>query len=134
MLLGKHMKSITSFLSAFLVLGLVQASASAAVINVPGDFATIQGAINAAGASGDEIIVAPGTYPEAINFLGKAINLHSASGDPSNTIIDASGMFISVVQCISGEGAGTILEGFTITGGGQLSEAAGCGTEAAARR
>ena len=124
MSIRKQPKSVTSFLSAlstyptaFLVLVFVHASASAAIINVPGDFPTIQGAINAAAVSGDEIIVAPGTYPEAINFLGKAINLHSASGDPSNTIIDGTGKNNSVVLCISGEGPGTILEGFTITGG-----------------
>jgi len=53
---------------------------------------------------------------EAINFNGKAITLRSTSGDPADTIIDGTGNY-HVVQCINGEGAGTVLDGFTITGG-----------------
>jgi len=77
-------------------------------------YETIQAAINAA-ANGDEIEVAPGTYNEAINFKGKTIRLYS-SGGPEVTTIDGTGAY-HVVQCVSGEGANTILEGFTITGG-----------------
>lgn len=79
-----------------------------------GDYSSIQAAIEAAG-SGDEILVAPGTYREAIDFMGKAIRLYSAAGAESTTI-DGTG-HSHVVQCVSGEGADTILEGFTITGG-----------------
>ncbi|NIN70977.1 MAG: hypothetical protein GTO46_03365, partial [Gemmatimonadetes bacterium] len=63
----------------------------------------------------DEIVVAPGTYFETINFLGKAIWLRSSDG-PEVTIIDGTGFF-HVVQCVSGEGPDTVLDGFTITGG-----------------
>jgi hypothetical protein len=80
-----------------------------------GPKATIQAGINAA-AAGDDILVAPGTYFEAIDFLGKAVNLHSAAG-PEVTIIDATGLDASVVTCASGEGPSTVLAGFTITGG-----------------
>jgi parallel beta-helix repeat protein len=83
--------------------------------HVPAQHATIQAAIDAS-SDGDEIIVAPGTYYEAINFGGKAVHLRS-SGGPAVTTIDATGLNRSVVRCISGEGPGTILEGFTITGG-----------------
>lgn len=52
----------------------------AEIINVPEDYVTIQAAIDAAAITGDEIIVAPGTYNQAIDFIGKAIYLHSMSG------------------------------------------------------
>ncbi len=89
-------------------------SASAATVNVAAG-ESIQAAINTA-VAGNEIIVAPGTYFEAIDFLGKAITLRS-SGGPLVTVIDGSATNGSVVQCVNGEGRGTILEGFTITGG-----------------
>lgn len=88
---------------------------NAEIIYVPGDQPTIQAAIDAAN-PGDEIIVAPGTYNEVINFLGKAITLRSSDG-PDVTTIDSTGLNDSVVKCISGEGPDTVLEGFTITGG-----------------
>jgi hypothetical protein len=97
---------------AVLVPGTV---AMAATINVPVDQPTIQDAINAA-ITGDEIVVAPDTYLEKIDFLGKAVTVRS-SGGPFTTIIDASGLGDSVVKCVSGEGPATVLEGFTIRGG-----------------
>ncbi|MHC4615392.1 MAG: right-handed parallel beta-helix repeat-containing protein, partial [Planctomycetota bacterium] len=63
----------------------------------------------------DEIVVAPGTYFETIDFLGKTITLRSSDG-PDVTIIDAQ-QTGTVVTCESGEGSNTRLEGFTITGG-----------------
>lgn len=57
---------------------LLNLSAGAGIINVnPGQ--SIQAAINAA-AAGDQIEVSPGTYTEAIDFLGKAIRLYSSGG------------------------------------------------------
>ena len=58
----------------------------AGTIDVPGDFLTIQDAINA-GADVDEIVVAPGTYFETINFLGKSVTVRSTDG-PEVTIIE----------------------------------------------
>jgi parallel beta-helix repeat protein len=88
----------------------------------PGDgsdgnpYCSIQTAIDNA-VDTDEIVVAPGTYFETIDFDGKAIWLHSSDG-ADVTIIDASGLgYVSVVTCDSGEGPGTVLEGFTLTGG-----------------
>jgi hypothetical protein len=89
--------------------------AMAATINVPTDQPTIQDAINVA-ATGDEIVVAPNTYLEKIDFLGKAITVRSSAG-PLSTTIDASGLADSVVKCVSGEGAASVLEGLTIRGG-----------------
>ncbi len=99
-----------------LVCGLNSVSiAHGRTIHVPSEQPTIQAAINSAPA-GDIIVVAPGTYAETINFLGKAITLRSSDG-PLDTIIDGWGVGGSVVQCVNGEGPGTLLEGFTITGG-----------------
>ncbi len=77
-------------------------------------YCSIQTAIDNA-VDTDEIVVAPGTYFEAINFLGKTITLRSLDG-PDVTTIDAqqSG---TVVTCVSGEGLDTVLRGFTIRGG-----------------
>jgi len=92
-----------------------------ASIQVPSEVATIQAAIDAV-CDGGEVVVAPNTYNESINFLGKAITLRSASGDPADTIIDATGVpnlgtGVPVVRCVSGETDTTVLDGFTITGG-----------------
>jgi len=84
----------------------------------PGE--SIQTAIDGASFTGDEIIVHPGTYSEAIDFWGKAIWLHSSDG-PEVTIIDATGLAASVVVCASSEGPDTVLAGFTITGGSATS-------------
>ena len=86
-------------------------------LHVPGDFPTIQEAIDAA-MDGDEVEVHPGTYNETINFLGKAITVRSSDA-PDVTTIDATGLGqVSVVTCNSGEGPNTVLDGFTVTGGG----------------
>ena len=84
-------------------------------ILVPANYHTVQEAIDAA-ADGDEVLVSPGIYYEAINFYGKAITVRSMSG-ADQTAIDASDLSASVVRCVNGEGPGTILDGFTITGG-----------------
>ena len=102
-----------------LLIGCVSVQSSAADINVPADHLTIQAAILAAN-TGDVVIVAPNTYPESIDFLGKAITVRSTDpNDPvvvMQTIIDGTG-FDHVVQCVSGEGPDTVLSGFIITGG-----------------
>ncbi len=89
----------------------------------PGDgsvgdpYCSIQTAIdNAVGT--DEIVVAPGTYFETINFLGKAIWLHSSDG-PDVTTIDAQQTGV-VVLCVNGEGPDTALDGFAASGGGMI--------------
>ena len=101
------------------VLIVVASASSADIINVPADQPTIQAGIDAA-MNGDEVVVAPGTYIELIDFIGKAITVRSTDPtDPAvvaNTIIDARGSG-SVVTCNSGEGPDTVLDGFTVTGG-----------------
>ncbi len=107
---------------------LAVSTAQAATIHVdiancpgPGDgsvgnpYCSIQTAIDNA-VDTDEIIVAPGTYFETIDFLGKAITLRS-SGGTAVTSIDGTGLGGSVVTCVAGKGPSTVLLGFTITGG-----------------
>jgi parallel beta-helix repeat protein len=90
---------------------------SPATIHVPGDFNTIQEAIDAA-SDGDIVEVASGTYTgdgnRDIDFQGKAITVRSAAGAGSTTI-DCGGH--RGVYFHSGEGPGSVLRGFTITGG-----------------
>jgi hypothetical protein len=118
-------------LSIFVVLSL-GLYLPAATINVPGDFAAIQAAIDDAGTvAGDEIVVAAGTYviSSPIDFMGKAITLRSASGNPADTILDGQNSVYHIVQCVSGEGADTVLSGFTLTGGcaDELIPGSSCG-------
>jgi parallel beta-helix repeat protein len=83
---------------------------------VPDDFTTIQEAIDdVIVIDGDTIIVRDGTYYEIIDFLGKAITVQSENG-PSTTIIDG-GATGPVVAFLNGEGAESVLDGFTITNG-----------------
>jgi hypothetical protein len=93
---------------------------------VPGDYSTIQEAIDAA-IDGNTILVADGTYYENINYKGKAITVAShflIDGDSThieNTIIDGSQALnpdsASVVEFNSNEDSTSVLCGFTITGG-----------------
>ena len=91
--------------------GFVQAQTT---ISVPADFSTVQAAIDAA-ADGDTILVAAGTYQENIFFLGKAIHVTSEDG-PATTFLDGN-QTGSVVSFVNGEGASSIIEGFTIMNG-----------------
>ncbi len=77
---------------------------------------SIQAAINAAAVSGDRILLQPGTYTEAIDFKGKAIELIGLAGAQA-TVIDATGLFEPVVSMHAGEGPGSKLRGVTLTGG-----------------
>jgi parallel beta-helix repeat protein len=87
---------------------------AASVLNVPGTYATIQAAINAA-VNGDTVMVAPGTYFENIDFKGKLITVQSAQG-PSVTTIDGGGV-APVVSFNTGETTAAVLRGFTIQHG-----------------
>jgi hypothetical protein len=113
---------------AGLVVLLMGASgALAAVRSVPGQYASIQGAIDEA-QDGDIVIVDRGTYREIIDFKGKNITVRST--DPNNPQTVAATIITftkasprgktpdgSVVTFARGEGPGAVLAGFTITGG-----------------
>ncbi|HLP83837.1 MAG TPA: right-handed parallel beta-helix repeat-containing protein [Phycisphaerales bacterium] len=98
--------------SIILTLVACAGATHAAVINVPADQPTIQAAITAA-VNGDEIVVAPGTYSEQLDFLGKQIVVRSSAG-ASSTIISGGGTVAPLVQFTTGETAATRLQGFTL--------------------
>ncbi|UCC79132.1 MAG: carboxypeptidase regulatory-like domain-containing protein [Candidatus Zixiibacteriota bacterium] len=106
------MKSLLSKISVLIL--LLSVPASGTIINVPGDYAVIQDAINAAG-DNDTVLVDDGTYTENIDFSGKAILLTSKNG-PENTVIEIQTGNTPVVTFANGEGPGSILSGFTIDG------------------
>ena len=85
-------------------------------------YASIQAAINAA-APGDLVLVHDGNYVENTNFSGKAITVKSVNGAVS-TIINANGSGQGVTFQ-SGEGPGSVLEGFTIRNGSGSYEGGG---------
>ncbi|MHC4946169.1 MAG: right-handed parallel beta-helix repeat-containing protein, partial [Planctomycetota bacterium] len=94
-------------------------SSHADTIHVPADQPTIQAGIDAA-VDGDTVLVAPGTYVENIDFIGKAITVKSSEGAQVTTIDGgnpANPEFGSVVTFAFGEGADSVIEGFTLTNG-----------------
>lgn len=105
---------VKSFLLCSLFVVLASIESQAAVRHVPTDFATIQQAINAS-VNGDSVLVAPGTYVENINFLGKSITVMSEAG-PGSTIIDGN-QVAPVATFASGEGRAAVLKGFTLQNG-----------------
>jgi hypothetical protein len=72
---------------------------------------TVQNCIGQA-SNTDIVTVKPGTYPENIDFLGKAITVRSQDG-PEVTILDGAQPGF-VVTFENGEGNDSVLEGFTI--------------------
>jgi len=106
-------------ISNIVVLSVFAASVSAATHLVPGNYPTIQAAMDE-GNDGDTIVVSQGIYCENVDFKGKDITLTSMDPEDSEitaaTIIDANGVG-SVVTFASGEGPDAVIQGFTITGG-----------------
>ena len=107
------------WLSCFAACASVNA-VTAGMIHVPSQAPTIQIAIQKAQPF-DTIIVAPGTYYEAINFAGKVIAIQSSDpNDPATvaaTIIDAGGLGTVVTFSGSEGDMHAALIGFTLTGG-----------------
>lgn len=103
--------------SLVLALGLVLISlpVTAQPIEVPEDYSTIQEGLNAA-REGDTVLVQPGTYEEDISWP-KTIRIKLMSAvNASNTIIDGGEQ--GHVFYITGIDTTTLIEGFTVTGGG----------------
>ena len=98
---------------AISLMGAVPASASN-TLNVPGNFPTVQAAIDAS-SNGDTVMVAPGTYFENVSFKGKLITVQSTQG-PNVTTIDGGGI-APVVNFSTSETSAAVLQGFTIQHG-----------------
>ncbi len=127
----------TSVVTACILIAPDRAAAQSTYA-VPGDYATIQAAIDAA-VDGDTIQVAPGTYREAINLGVKGITLESTGGASVTTIhgqLDAGNPATkvpTVVYAGPGQAAGAAfatIRGFTITGGSGGSAGDGSSTSA----
>jgi len=117
-------RSSLSIVSYWGLLTTFSASAASAVTRyIPDSFPSIQAGINAS-ATGDTVLVRPGTYFENIKIRSKDVVLRSVSG-PGVTIIDGSQPdhpdSASVIHLFNVGTAGRV-EGFTIQGGkGSLS-------------
>jgi hypothetical protein len=86
----------------------VSAGAAAAVIQVPGDYATIAEAV-AAAVSGDVVEVAAGTYTvDAQISVPAGVSLVGAGAE--ETIVDVTG---SITLFFMGDASGVTIEGFT---------------------
>lgn len=117
-----HSNAIRNGVLCTTILTLMAAQAAADTIRVPLDQPTIQAAIDAA-VDGDVVSVAPGTYVENIDFLGKAITVLGEQG-PEETVIDG-GDSGTVVTFASGEGRDSVLSGFTLQNGNGVPYDAG---------
>ncbi|MEZ4652465.1 MAG: right-handed parallel beta-helix repeat-containing protein [Candidatus Eisenbacteria bacterium] len=113
---------------AALLLALAQSDlAGADEIHVPADYPTLQAALDAA-AVGDTVTVAPGIYsgPGNTNLEPRKDLLLRSEGGSEVTAIDCAGdgrgFFLR-----GGETRATIIEGFTVRGGGLLGSENGAG-------
>ncbi len=102
---------------------MVSTTAAAAILNVPGEFATIQEALDTRAISdGDTVLVQPGIYTENINFGGHNVTVGSlflTTGDRSyitSTVIDGDSSG-SVLTFENDEDSSAAIIGFTITNG-----------------
>ena len=96
------------------VVAVAVGTCNAATINIPADQPTIQSGIDVA-QNGDTVLVAPGMYPERIDFHGKTVTLQSRQGAAA-TVIDGQSLG-TVITMQSHEGSGTVVQGFTIRNG-----------------
>lgn len=118
---------VTAMLPVFAIFaatGAVKADTWTVYPDGTGDFPTIQAAIDAA-SDGDVIELTDGTFTgngnRDLSYLGKTITVRSQSGDPEACVIDCQATIGTdehrAFVFESGEGAGSILEAITITGG-----------------
>ena len=106
---------------ALLFWGLGITGALAGTITVPGDYPTIQAAIDAAPA-GAVIQLQPGHYHEHLKLysITRTLTLRGDPSNPSTVIIDGDGASDAVLRVVD-SGSTLVVEGVTITGGRGLS-------------
>lgn len=101
------------YLFVFFLCLTSQTAVFARTWHVPTDAPTIQAGVDSASA-GDDVLVAPGIYPEHDIVMKARIWLHTESG-PGATMVDTEGLGRGFV-CV-GIDVETIIEGFTIANG-----------------
>jgi PGF-pre-PGF domain-containing protein len=110
-------KTVVILFAVFFAFQLMVGSAAAATIYVDddgtGNYTTIQAAVNNA-SSGDQIIVKPGTYNEYIEVDMSELTIISESGNPDDTIVQATdNLYVFNVLA-----SGVSIKGFNIRGDG----------------
>ena len=117
---GLSMKrtALQKMFGVLVVMATFMPNAHADVLEVPGDFPTIDDAIDAS-VNGDTILVGPGTYPEGpLVFLGKSIVLESSDGPEVTKITNAPDVQSTVLIIRSSKMQDMVeVNGFTISGG-----------------
>ena len=114
----------------FTALAVVWFCTATDAVTVPGDFGTIQAAINAvvsgAQPDGTVIDIQPGTYAEALLISGTARSMTlRAAGGAGTAVVDAIGKNTSVLQLINATG-NIRIEGLTLRNGqGDLGRGGG---------
>src|SRR5580698_1521284 len=115
--------AVTTVLGVGVFFGTVVLAARAQkTIQVPGDVSTVQAAIDIS-SNGDTVNIAPGIYPETINFHGKSITVQ---GNAQGVILKGS-QNGPVVTFNSGETRSAVLQNVTITNGSALPPPSGGG-------
>lgn len=97
----------------------IGSSASAATLQVPAQYPTIQKAIDLA-VDGDIVRIKAGLYlPTAtLDTLGKAITVRGEVGPSGTSLVTIHGQDVmTVLQCVNGEGQGTLFENLIIRNG-----------------
>ena len=111
------MRTVSAVASGILIISFAAHPAAADTLHVPGEYPTIQSAIDAA-MNGDTVELQNMTYTgpdnRHLNFQGKAITVRSVTGLPFLCIIDGEDQDGGVIFN-SGEGPDSVLEGIAIT-------------------
>jgi hypothetical protein len=79
---NRRSASLRRIVAGMLMLASVACGSSirAAILHVPSDYSTIQAAVDAAAAAGDEILIASGVYNQQVVISGKKLTLTGAPG------------------------------------------------------